>query len=538
MSYLLSATEIELVEAMNAADGRNDLFPAREGDKVAGRIAIGFARGLQSRLADGTYQPTRADFVAVRKPGLQTRPAAVLSLQDRVVYEALVARQRAKIARRLPPIDVVIWPRADDSPKNWTSFENSPLAIESGFVVHGDVAGFYESVDHRRLGYALAEAGVDADSVKSLVEFLGAVMGASKGIPQGLATSDTLATLYLADADYQMLTAGVTFARHGDDYRLWAATRDDATRSAHMFEDALRHQGLLANGKKFWSETLSDYSQKLNDIEQASGAFRHQIEEIRLAALGDMEEEELRALADEYDIDEDVQWRYFYHGELDLDDFRARVAPFLQPEAAEVLYELLVDALDPDRKLNAGIRHARIVYCLRGLSASKDARPIQHLPTALEHFPDKTDDFCSYLLAVAVAQVVPVLTVCTDRLLSKGYLTAWERSWLLRVIVRVGPDLALPAHLKLEVDRLLRSDGEGWLVRVEAARVLASRGVLLETDLRTLWRTAPHAYRGDVAGLVAQFSEKLDWSEAFLTSVRGDHLCRTIVEGILAAKAA
>lgn len=283
-SVLQSLTEQELVEALSVVDGRNDMFPPRDTDKVAGRIAAGFARGLHARLQDRSYVVERADFVPVRKSGLLTRPAAVLRLQDRVVYESLVARMRPRIQRRLPPSDVVIWPRADGTKPDWKQLETGPLTTGAPFIVLADVAGFYESIDHTRLRRALADAGIEVVLIDTVLELLKQLMGDDRGIPQGLGTSDSLATLFLAAADFQMLAAGLTFARHGDDYRILASTESEAVRAAHLFEQALRDDALLANARKLRIVSASGYAGHLRDVEDASVAFREKMQAARVAS--------------------------------------------------------------------------------------------------------------------------------------------------------------------------------------------------------------------------------------------------------------
>src|SRR3712207_7602021 len=49
-----------------------------------------FVEYIRKQIEDGTYEPDPACFVQVPKAGLSSRPAALLTLTDRVVFEALL----------------------------------------------------------------------------------------------------------------------------------------------------------------------------------------------------------------------------------------------------------------------------------------------------------------------------------------------------------------------------------------------------------------------------------------------------------------
>jgi hypothetical protein len=76
------------------------------------------------------------------------------------------------------------------------------------------------------------------------------LMGTSRGLPQGVETSDSLATLYLSPVDGTLQRTGLTFWRHGDDFRIWAATYPEALAAIFELEQALRSHGLLLNAGK------------------------------------------------------------------------------------------------------------------------------------------------------------------------------------------------------------------------------------------------------------------------------------------------
>jgi hypothetical protein len=79
---------LKRLDLKSALDGlqRNDLLPPRVEDKVHGQLRQGFLASLEAAIDDGSYRPLPADRVLVPKPRFASRPAALLSLEDRVVY--------------------------------------------------------------------------------------------------------------------------------------------------------------------------------------------------------------------------------------------------------------------------------------------------------------------------------------------------------------------------------------------------------------------------------------------------------------------
>lgn len=148
------AARLDLRSALDNLQ-RNDLLPSRVEDKVHGQLRQGFLAFLEAAIADGSYRPSSADRVLVPKSRFASRPATLLSLEDRLVYSALVATAGDKIERVLDTPDRVFWPRGKPSPGRWKDFERAPLTVGPSHIVLADVAGFYESIDHDRLRHVL-----------------------------------------------------------------------------------------------------------------------------------------------------------------------------------------------------------------------------------------------------------------------------------------------------------------------------------------------------------------------------------------------
>ena len=175
--------QLDLAAALTNGSERNDLLLPRAEDKVGGEVGNRFLQALIRDLERGRYDPAPAYTVRVPKSTSATRPAALLTLNDRVVYAALVATLRSRIDSYLLGEEIVFWPRGLQRNKSWLKFEHSPLTDSCKYVVLADVSGFYESVDHRRLAERLIRATGKRAEVEALSHFLTRVMGGSGSTP-------------------------------------------------------------------------------------------------------------------------------------------------------------------------------------------------------------------------------------------------------------------------------------------------------------------------------------------------------------------
>ena len=179
----------------------NDLIWKRLEDKAVGEAGARFIEYLRLRVEHGSYDPEPAYIIAAPKSTVATRPAALLSIDDRVMFAAIVDVLRTRIESYLLGNDLVLWPRGISSPERWPEFENSVLVSDVSYVARADIVGFYEFVDHERLTDVVVSATGKRKIADALTHFLRRVMNSQRGLPQGLLPSDALATLYLSELD-------------------------------------------------------------------------------------------------------------------------------------------------------------------------------------------------------------------------------------------------------------------------------------------------------------------------------------------------
>lgn len=529
--------QLDLKTAVKAASISNDLLPPREDDKVSGELGKRFVAHLHRQLQSDSYTPQPAEFIRVPKPGFSSRPAALLTLTDRVVYESLVARVRPALAKFLVPEDIVLWPRAAVTPTRWKDFEHLPLQGKSSeYVVKADVSGFYDSIDHIRLSDRLIYATGEGDVVDALVAFLGLVMKNARGLPQGLLPSDTLATAYLQPIDAAMVRSGVAYWRHGDDVRIRTGTMSSAREAIALFEDELRAQGLLLNSAKCTVLKIATYSSELKSTARAFELTEQKLLDSRIEEISS-DSSALTATLETAGLSSQLAWDLFYHHSISLEELLEQIGEHIQPteiEVAELLFAQAV-AAPPDEKdgLSKEQFHHQLVSSLLRLTAAKSTAGISSCASLIARFPEKTELFCRYLESLMSVSAAAVVQQLENVLNSDAYyFTPWQQAWLIRTL---GPGMHLSEpKTRQRLAGIANAARVHWIVRVEAMKALAWSNALEQELASDAWRTAPVAYRPDVLSAVARMSKSEAWAERFVAVAHLDPVDKVVVDHLLA----
>lgn len=521
------ASLLDLDKAIEGLDS-NDLLPPRVEDKVAGQLRAGFLASLRASLEDGSYRPSPADRVLVPKQRFASRVASLVGLQDRVVYAALVDSCGSKIERTLDDLERVFWPRGIPTPGKWKEFETAPLAEASTtHVVFADVAGFYESVDHARLRRVLIASVGHTPTADAIVDWLGEVMQNSRGLPQGYAASDHLATLYLAESDAAVARAGFTLFRHGDDMRVPVDSYPEALRAAHSVEQALRACDLLPNSSKLAIETVGKYRGDLSRTDEDAQELRRQLQLDAAQKLLEADEEDAYALLGRVGVDLDEPGGYgrgWAMGAVDV----AELAELISPPTSEHAWAMFADAMA--RRPGGGGAlsalsnehfHERIAGALPVLAGAKDGRALEHCGILLSRHSDETLLVATYLSALSGSASTEVQAICASELAAETFSFGWQRAWLWAVL-RYTDIGQLPDGVATAARQVISADAHDWVERVEAAKLLGSIGKLPRSTLVTLWERAPLVYGADLIAAVTMMAKSELWAERFLSTAKQD----------------
>ncbi len=521
---------LDLAAAMQQACVPNDLLPSREEDRVGGELGKRYAEHLRKQLEEGRYEPDPASFVPVPKPGFTSRPAALLTLTDRVLYEALVSLLRPRLAKVLLDPEVVLWPRETYVEKRWAEFEGAPLTVSTAYVVQADVAGFYETISHDQLEDDLVQLTGERQVAKAISAFLSRVMNSPRGLPQGLLPSDTLATTYLQPLDAALLRQGFHHWRHGDDIRVAADTIPDARESIALIEHELRNRGLLVSGSKCAIITRENYEASLLASDAALSAARESLLAARIEEVAS-DDEELISAMEKAQLDEDVSWALFYHMSISIDEVIDMLREHLQPTDIEVAQEVFLETVrhgpgsqDPLPKEQF---HAQITRSLLRLAAARSPVGLRKAAWLTETFPEKTGLVCTYLQAMMRSHSLQAVRQAEKVLLSAAFTTAWQQAWLLRVL-GLGSERIAPATVE-RLEAIANDEAAHWLARVEAMKVLARLNRLDRDTVLRSWRLAPRPYRSDLLEATAFLRDSEEWARRFLKGTQLDPVEKVVV---------
>lgn len=521
--------QLDLKAALTRGSAPNDLLLPRPEDKVGGEVGNRFLEALRRDLERGVYDPVPAYSVRVPKSFWATRPAALLTLNDRVVFDAIVTTLRPRIDQYLLGSEIVFWPRGISADKAWNSFEHSILTAKPAYVVVADISGFYESVDHARLADRLVRATGRKQETEALVHFLNRVMGGPRGIPQGLEASDPLATCYLADLDFGMVRAGFAYARHGDDIRIPCSSFDEAREAVYTLEAQIRDAGLLLNSDKTKIVGAGVYQGELEAVEALIAETRAKLVENKVEAL----EEDADELAAAIDLAEQEQlgWDFFYHGTISMEEVIEQLRPTLEPneiELAEGLFEeTWARRRGQDNELSAAAFHQQLVASLVRLAAARSDKAIDRSGEILRTYPEKTEVVCSYLSALAGSHPEEVAVQAASPLAEGRFCTEWEIGWCLRVLAKVPG--YVPESLLPRVREFIEHPHGAWLAAMEAAKLLGARDGLERTVVKRLWNSSPSVFRADLVVAISNCSDATAWAGSFLEAVRDDRIHEVVL---------
>ena len=502
---------------------RNDLIPPRPEDKVAGQLGARFLEGLRLDIERGTYDPHPAYFVAAPKSTVATRPAALMSLDDRVVFTAMVGALGSRIESYLLGNDLVFWPRGIPTTTRWLDFERSVLTSNPAYVVRGDITGFYEFVDHERLAEAIVLATGRRGAANALVDFLQRSMGSRRGLPQGLLASDALATVYVAELDFSMTREGFQYFRHGDDVRVGVRKYSDGRRAIGILETELRRLGLLLNGSKTRILRKATYEREVSALQGTLDDVQDHLVTTKVQNIVADQDQLLTAISDAK-MDQ-LAWDFFYHGNIGLGDVIEKLRPTIKPSDTELATKVFRDAVKkrPGRAnaLTSRLFHQRLKWSLVRLSASRSTIGLSHTGALLRSFPQETETLCSYLLALASTEPESV-ALQAEKPLHNNHLTEWELAWIVRVLVRVPT--CISAKTLRVLRKLLQAPHGIWLAIVEIVKLFAARHELRQETLMTISNICPAVFKPDLVLAAKSMAASTQWAEAFVSAAKSDRI--------------
>ena len=488
---------IERLPMLHASDLASDLLPHRVGDDLDSVAMARVCAAFREDLIAGRYQPTQSHEIDIPKRVGGQRPAAALRFADRLAYAALVERCRAEIEANLVSDGVVLWPRGRQSDKQWVKLERFVADSGQTHVLSVDVQSFYDSIQHDLISRALTRVGCDPGVVRTLADWLGAVMDRPRGLPQGLGASDPLATVVLSPLDRALAREGVRYVRHGDDLRV-VGTHAEVQDAQRLVRNELRELDLVMNDDKTRVLRLDTYIDRRNEI--ARGVQEY-LEARDVAARDSAIYRLLGALRS----DDELLWSW-YHGNLSVSKLLDSVAPTLEPGDAHALMILLSEAAALEEltanlwRLDERRRSAGKTLLVRAgmslLVAAGEAAPAIDLEASVVARPEYADVLSTYVEQAAHRHPEQVAGLL-QRIEATG--VTYDAQWLR--LYRALDEVTSSDFDELALTHL-DSPSQSWIRRLRAARYMARRDRLPVSDLLELYNGAPSALRDDVLEVV------------------------------------
>ena len=196
-------------------------------------------QNLAEELNHNRYQPLPPRLFAAPKRSGGVRTIAILTVQDRIVQQAVHSVLLPHLESMLPQCSFAYRPGVGAH----TALRQLESLLQRGhhWIAETDIAAFFDSISHRILLNQI-EAIFPDPFLLSLIArcFSVCAITPRTGIPQGAATSPLFSNLYLAEFDRFLLATGRNPVRYADDFVCVSDTRGEAQVALAEAEGFLR----------------------------------------------------------------------------------------------------------------------------------------------------------------------------------------------------------------------------------------------------------------------------------------------------------
>lgn len=234
---------------------------------------------LREEVKSRVFEPSWPEVKYFPKPSLTLRPMAILSVRDRVVFQAIAnvianfgRSKLAIVSNRQSFANILSQPSEKSFFVPWKTqykkFQRSFVdRVNEGdkWVVETDMAAFYETIDHQTLFKILLDENfLDERTLDYLRQYLPVWASVkrdvlpAKGIPQGNLASDLLANVFLYQFDKELSVQEYHYLRYVDDIRLLSNAKDIALKGLITVDTTLKSYGLLLQSKKTSIREIDD----------------------------------------------------------------------------------------------------------------------------------------------------------------------------------------------------------------------------------------------------------------------------------------
>ena len=351
-----------------------------------------------------------------------TRPGSILPLKDRLLYQAIGDRcltfveqkslkDRSFSHRSAAANDDAMF-MANRSCWNLLQEALSRHASKRKFqyVVKMDIANYFQSVNLHELVNTLSGNGLESALVYPLESMLVKYTGerSSRGIIQGVNTSDLFGAFYLHPIDRLMKDGKWTSARYVDDIYVFVSTLKEADKVIRTLVPKLRNYDLVLNEIKSVVMPTSLLRVEEPDLESLFGD-----------AIEEISGQDDDALSEGYGHQRD--WWDDEGDEDDVDD------EDIELKATRLLFDSLADYPGQEEHIER--------FCIPLFARAESDYAIDHIMASFSQRPSMTQIYVHYLSKFVSRSNV---TRFLEKALDDITLYDWQGMWVLAALMQRG----------------------------------------------------------------------------------------------------
>ena len=198
--------------------------------------------------------------VDVSKTPFFTRSAILISLEDRIAYQAAIGAIAKQTEALLP--DTVYSARLsknsrwffNQGTKMWLAWHKQirkDLQNDCPWMIKTDLVSYFDHIPHQLMLNEVSSLNPDPRVLETLRRMLAMwAIVPGIGIPQGPNASRLLGNLYLLPVDRAMIDAGYRYLRYMDDIRIIGKTKTEVIAGMRLLEKECRRRGLVVSAAK------------------------------------------------------------------------------------------------------------------------------------------------------------------------------------------------------------------------------------------------------------------------------------------------
>ncbi len=450
------------------ADVRTDFIWAPHIRAIYRRAGDALVEQVKSELKSGRFAPGMPLTIEVPKsfrmwvgttPGQGsntgpsfTRPGSILLPKDRLLYQAIAdqcaplvdekTNKKRSFSHRLSlgEDDNMFLSNRECWSQMQKALKTHSKIPRFEYVVKLDISDYFRSINQHQLVNTLADAGLEPSLTTRLEAILLKYTGqkSSRGIIQGVNTSDLFGSFYLNPIDRQFLDRRLASVRYVDDIYVFVPSLRAADKVLSWLIPTLRVYDLTLNETK--SVVMPKARLKVDEPD---------LEELFDEAMAEAADQGERATADGYgfqkawdDDDEDEE-------EEQEDQVNLKI------EATKLLFDSIGGYAKHEEQIER--------FCIPLFTAAESDYAVDYVLTAFKMRPSMTQIYMSYLINFLDRGAVRTFLLAVLR---NAAFYDWQKMWVIAGLVQ--HDSATPAAVSV-VSAILE-DGE----RHEALRAAAA----------------------------------------------------------------